>query len=86
VVERYIPPIIYCPRCGRKIFLQEIEGDELERIKSNGYIAGGKGMCECGVVVVLCAQELPKSPTFSLFFDIYQVAKKTNIVGSNKTL
>jgi len=73
---KYVPPFIYCPRCGRKIFLKELSGEELERIKENGYIDGGRGVCECGVVVVLCTQEMPKSPTFSLFFDVYKIPKQ----------
>jgi len=56
-------------------------------IRNNGYIAGGRGICECGVVVVLCVQEMPKSPTFSLFFDIYALPKqKGNILRSQKIL
>jgi len=57
------------------------------RIISNGYIAGGRGICQCGVVAVLCVQEMPKSPTFSLFFDIYALPKqKGNILRSQKIL
>jgi len=70
---RYIPPYIYCPRCGERIMLKEVSGEELERVRENGYITCGKGVCSCGVVAVLCVQELPKSPTFSLFFDVYKV-------------
>jgi len=85
--RRLVPPFIYCPKCSRKIFLQELSGAELMRIRNNGYIAGGRGICQCGVVAVLCVQEMPKSPTFSLFFDIYELSKqKSNIVGSQRIL
>ena len=85
--RRLVPPFIYCPKCSRKIFLQELSGAELMRIRNNGYIAGGRGICECGVVAVLCVQEMPKSPTFSLFFDIYELPKqKSNIVDSQRIL
>jgi len=85
--RRIVPPFIYCPKCSRKIFLQELSGAELMRIRNNGYIAGGRGICQCGVVAVLCVQEMPKSPTFSLFFDIYELPKqKSNIVGSQRIL
>jgi len=84
--RRYVPPYIFCVRCGRKIFLEELSGDELSRIQSNGYIAGGRGICECGVVVVLCVQEMPKSPTFSLFFDVYELSKQTTVSSSRKVL
>jgi hypothetical protein len=40
-------------------------------MKEQGYTAIARGICRCGVVVVLCYQPLPASPTFSLFFDIY---------------
>jgi len=73
--EVYVPPYIYCPRCGNKVMLTHIKGDELEKIREHGYIAGARGVCECGVVMVLCVQELPKSPTFSLFFDVYKVPR-----------
>jgi hypothetical protein len=70
--RRVIPPYIYCPRCGSQIEL--IEDNSLEtqaKIREQGYTAMARGICECGVVAVLCYQPLPASPTFSLFFDIY---------------
>jgi len=45
--------------------------EALEALRKQGYTAMARGVCECGVVVVLCYQPLPASPTFSLFFDIY---------------
>jgi len=85
--RRYVPPYIFCARCGRKIFLEELSGEELAHIKNNGYVAGGRGICECGAVVVLCVQEMPKSPTFSLFFDIYELPRqKANMVRPQKVL
>jgi hypothetical protein len=70
--KRSIPPWIYCPKCGFKIELTEDDTPEtLRTIKEQGYTALARGVCECGVVVVLCYQPLPASPTFSLFFDIY---------------
>jgi len=84
-VNRYVPPFIYCPRCGSKIEIEELEGSELENVKAEGYVSGGKGVCKCGVVVVLCVQELPRSPTFSLFFDVYNIPReKANILASNR--
>jgi hypothetical protein len=52
--------------------------EALEKLKEQGYTAMARGICECGVVAVLCWQPLPASPTFSLFFDIYpaNVAKR----------
>jgi len=73
--DQYVPPYIYCPRCGNKVMLTPLKGDELEKIREHGYIAGARGICKCGVVMVLCVQELPKSPTFSLFFDVYKVSR-----------
>lgn len=79
--RRYVPPYIYCPKCGNKLFLEELKGNELTHVKNNGYIAGGRGICQCGVIAILCIQEMPKSPTFSLFFDIYALTTQK----SNKT-
>jgi hypothetical protein len=70
--KKFIPPWIYCPRCGHKLTLEEITNPEqIEHLKQQGYEAGARGVCECGVVAILCYQPLPASPTFSLFFDIY---------------
>ncbi|RLI43546.1 hypothetical protein DRO59_00590 [Candidatus Bathyarchaeota archaeon] len=85
--RRFIPPFIYCPKCSRKIFLEELRGEERHHIKNNGYVAGGRGICDCGVVAVLCVQKMPKSPTFSLFFDVYELPKqKGNIVVSQRNI
>jgi hypothetical protein len=70
--RKAIPPFIYCPRCGSQIELEEDNNPQtLAKIKEQGYGAMARGICECGVVAVLCWQPLPASPTFSLFFDIY---------------
>jgi hypothetical protein len=70
--RKAIPPYIYCPRCGSKLNLIEDNNPEtLTKIKEQGYTAIARGICECGVVAVICYQPLPASPTFSLFFDIY---------------
>jgi len=83
----YVPPYIYCPRCGNKISLTPLKGEELEKIKEQGYIGGAKGVCECGVVLVLCVQEMPKSPTFSVFFDVYRIPEPApKALTSRKTL
>ena len=77
--RKTIPPSIYCPRCGSRIELEEdTKPETLEYLKNQGYTAMARGVCECGVVCVLCYQPLPASPTFSLFFDIYpsEVAEK----------
>jgi hypothetical protein len=69
---KHIPPWIYCPRCGSRIELVEIiNPDMLRKLEEQGYAESARGVCECGLVVVLCYQPLPASPTFSLFFDIY---------------
>jgi hypothetical protein len=70
--RRVIPPWIFCPRCGSQLELSEDRSPEtVNRLKEQGYEAAARGVCKCGVVAVLCYQPLPKSPTFSLFFDIY---------------
>ena len=77
--RKVIPQYIFCPKCGSQIELIEDNSPEtLEKLKEQGYTAMGVGVCECGVVAVLCWQPLPASPTFSLYFDIYpeEAAKK----------
>jgi hypothetical protein len=70
---KVIPPYIYCPRCGSKLTLEEdTKPETIEKIKEQGYTAVARGICECGIVAILCYQPLPASPTFSLFFDVYQ--------------
>ena len=70
--RRVIPPYIYCPRCGSQIELIEDRSPEtLDKLREQGYTAMARGICECGVVAVLCYQPLPASPTFSLFFNTY---------------
>jgi len=83
--KKYVPPYIYCPRCGRKIFLEELAGEELMHIRDNGYVAGARGVCDCGVVLVMCVQEMPKSPTFSLFFDVYAIGDKKRYIAGSPT-
>jgi hypothetical protein len=74
--RKVIPQYIFCPKCGSQIELIEDNSPEtMAKLKEQGYAAMGVGVCECGVVAVLCWQPLPASPTFSLFFDIFPVEK-----------
>jgi hypothetical protein len=71
--KKAIPPYIYCPKCGQIIeLILETNPETIRKMAEQGYTATAKGICECGVVAILCYQPLPASPTFSLFFDIYQ--------------
>lgn len=70
---KYIPPIIYCPKCGNKIMLHKLNDSELARIISDGYDEGAKGICKCGVFLLICHLPLPESPSYSIFFDIYKI-------------
>jgi len=86
VSRRVIPPYIFCPRCGGRLDLEEVKDPEtLERMREQGYEAAARGVCECGVVAVLCYQPLPASPTFSLFFDIYPAEAVKGILLSQRT-
>ena len=68
-----LPPYIFCPKCGMKMPLQQDNsGEAIETLLGAGYQAMGKGRCPCGVWAVLCWKALPKSPTFTLLFDIYK--------------
>ena len=48
----------------------------IEKLNEKGYIAGANGMCSCGAVFALVIQSMPKSPTFTLMFDIYKIEKQ----------
>jgi len=72
-IQKVIPDFIFCPRCGNEIKIEEIKNTEtLKKIEEDGYDAGGRGICSCGVVLIILHQPLPKSPTFSIFMDIYK--------------
>jgi hypothetical protein len=83
--RKVIPSWIYCPKCGSQIELFEDNSPEaLAKLKEHGYTDMARGVCECGVVVVLCYQPLPASPTFSLFFDIYPAEATREILIARK--
>ena len=48
----------------------------IEKLNEKGYIAGANGICNCGAVFALVVQPMPKSPTFTLMFDIYKIEKQ----------
>lgn len=69
-----IPSFIFCPKCGSRFRLREDKSEATSQVlKKQGYKALGRGTCPCGVVAVLCVQELPASPTFTLMFNLYKV-------------
>ena len=71
-MKRVLPPEIYCPKCGKIIKITEITDPfEKEVLSEKGYLTGGRGTCECGVVCALGVRPMPKSPTYVLMFDIY---------------
>lgn len=72
-MQKYIPPVIFCPRCGEKISLRPIPLGKNDVIQMHGYDEASRGMCRCGVVLVICHQPLPKSPSFSIFIDVYKL-------------
>jgi hypothetical protein len=84
--RRVIPPWIFCPRCGSRLELSEDSSTEsVNKLKEQGYEAAARGVCECGVVAVLCYQPLPKSPTFSLFFDIYTAEAVQPLIAAKRS-
>lgn len=69
-----IPQSIFCPKCGQKVEKAEIVEDSMvAEILAQGYNDGARFICPCGVIAILLNQELPRSPTFSLLFDIVKV-------------
>lgn len=71
--RKIMPEAIFCPKCAGPIKLVDIpEADAQTKIYEQGYDEGARGMCGCGVVVVVCVMHLPKSPTFAIFMDIFE--------------
>ena len=67
-----MPQAIFCPRCASPIKLIPMkEVDVKTKILEQGYDEGARGMCGCGVVTLVCIMHLPKSPTFSIFMDLF---------------
>jgi hypothetical protein len=64
--------------------IEDNSPETLQIMKEQGYTAIARGVCECGVVAVLCYQPLPASPTFSLFFDIYPPETTREILISRR--
>jgi hypothetical protein len=84
--KKVIPPYIYCVRCGSKVkLIEDTSPETLKTLREQGYTAMARGICECGVVYVLCYQPLPASPTFSLFFDVYPAEAVREILISRKS-
>jgi hypothetical protein len=44
----------------------------LAKIEEEGYAAGARGVCSCGIVAILCIKKFPENPTFTLFFNVYK--------------
>lgn len=71
-----VPPEVYCPKCGGQVHLDEItDAQQLHALGEKGYVAGANGRCQCGVLLALVVQPMPKSPTFTLMFDLYVQAE-----------
>ncbi|MEM2365706.1 MAG: hypothetical protein QXL06_02055 [Nitrososphaerota archaeon] len=75
-IREYIPPYIFCPKCGERIKLKHLSQEELNKIKNDGYDDAKRGICRCGVVLVICHLPIPQSPSYSIFFDLYQTTKE----------
>ena len=74
---KLIPKQIFCSRCEETVTLKAItEPLDITKLHEKGYIAGANGICKCGAVFALVIQPMPKSPTFTLMFDIYKIEKE----------
>lgn len=71
--KNLIPPSVFCPKCAKEVGLTEIR-DPLEKEKLIGaeYSQGARGVCSCGVYLVLLTKSLPAEPTFTILFNIYK--------------
>lgn len=74
-----LPSALFCPRCNQSMPITRLNEKDFEAmILKQGFDEGGRGICRCGIVAVLCIKNIPKSPTFSLFFDIYMRGNQTS--------
>lgn len=46
------------------------------KLEESGYVAGARGLCDCGVTAVLAIKPMPDNPTFTLMFNIYKLTKE----------
>ncbi|MEM2607370.1 MAG: hypothetical protein QXH97_00345 [Candidatus Bathyarchaeia archaeon] len=74
--REYVPPFIYCPKCGGRVKLKALTDEEISNIRKEGYDDAKKGACRCGVVLVICHLPIPQSPSYSMFFDLYVPTKE----------
>lgn len=71
--HRLVPLEIFCPKCGAKLKVEEVKDPmEKQNYIDHGFDQGGKGGCKCGVVFNLGVKAVPKSPTFTIMFDVYK--------------
>lgn len=71
--KKIVPTTIFCPKCGETVKIKEEKNTlALKQLSDKGYIAAGNGSCDCGVVLAIVVQEMPKSPTFTIMFDVYE--------------
>ena len=72
-----IPSEIFCPKCGKKIRVQEItEEESVKQLLIHHFVGAGKFVCSCGVVGIIYMKNMPETPTFTVTFDIYNVTNK----------
>jgi len=77
-----IPPELFCPRCGRKLHVQEItDAEAVKQLATYNFRGAGKFVCVCGVVGLVYMRNMPDKPTFTVTFDIYNVTQKQENVG-----
>ena len=73
--KQFIPPFIYCPKCGGEIQIRLIKDPfKIQKMAESGFDEGGVGVCKCGVHVIIFHQPLPASPSFYILVDIYQTS------------
>jgi hypothetical protein len=73
VRQTQIPPLIYCPKCGKPnkvVYLKDPK--ELNRLSERGYDEEGDIYCECGAYCAILHRPLPNSPTFTFLINVYK--------------
>lgn len=67
------PNNIHCPKCGKAMKMERIEDAKtMVKLEEAGYVAGARGICNCGVTAVLAMKRMPENPTFTLMFNIFK--------------
>ena len=73
------PDAIYCPKCGELMKMERIQDAPTQaKLEESGYVAGARGICQCGITAILAIKKMPENPTFTLMMNVYKFETISN--------